>query len=155
MIAMLCISRFLIGCFVSDVRNNVFLNCKFAKLLKYKSAKFWTTFLQLGVYTAKPATFSRTVDIFQVSSMSAIPINEFNVIIANYSYECIGTHEFCQRHNLKNNPCYLAPTTAHVSLFKGATIVGIGRNNLSMIPVDINSRMDTKGIVRHKVPVES
>jgi len=34
---------------MSDVRNNVFLNCNFAKLLKYKITNFWTTFLQLGV----------------------------------------------------------------------------------------------------------
>jgi len=49
---MLCISRFLIRCYISDhdVRNNVFLNCNFAKVLTSKPAKFWTTFLQLGVH---------------------------------------------------------------------------------------------------------
>jgi len=50
LIAMLCICRFLIRCFMSDVRNNIFLNCNFTKLLKYESTNFWTTFLQLGVH---------------------------------------------------------------------------------------------------------
>jgi len=54
-LTMLCISRFLIRCYIYDVRNNAFLNCNFAKLLKtkYKSVKFWTTFLQLGVGSRK------------------------------------------------------------------------------------------------------
>ncbi|EDO40342.1 predicted protein, partial [Nematostella vectensis] len=78
------------------------------------------------------------------------------------SYIAIGTQNFCTRHGLKQNPCVLAPTTAHVSLYKGCTILGMGKGNLITIPVDENARMCVKGLrdlledkLANKVPVVS
>ena len=80
--------------------------------------------------------------------MCAISNSDVLGVMSKYAFESIGTQEFCQRHNLKNNPCSLAPTTAHVSLFKGATILGVGKGNLIVVPVDENARMDIKGTVQ-------
>jgi hypothetical protein len=77
--------------------------------------------------------------------MCAISDSDLLGIMTNYSYESIGTQVFCQRHNLKTNPCSIAPTTAHVSIFKAATILGVGKKNLVLVPVDENARMDVKG----------
>lgn len=76
--------------------------------------------------------------------MAGINTMELSTIMTNYSFECIG-HEFCQRHKLIATSGFLAPSTAHISLFKGATILGMGKNNLVLVPVDENARMDIKG----------
>jgi len=79
--------------------------------------------------------------------MCSITNSDLLGLMTKYAFESLGTQEFCQRHKLKNNPCSLAPTTAHVSIFKGATILGVGKGNLIPVPVDENARMDVKGMI--------
>jgi len=79
--------------------------------------------------------------------MCSISDSDLLGIMTKYAFESLGTLVFCQRHKLKNNPCSLAPTTAHISLFKGATILGVGKEHLITVPVDDHARMDVKGIV--------
>lgn len=78
--------------------------------------------------------------------MCSITDSDLLGIMANYGLESIGIQDFTKRHHLKNNPCSLASTTAHVSLFKGATILGVGKEHLIPVPVDDNARMDVKGM---------
>jgi len=67
-------------------------------------------------------------------------------IMNKYGLESTGIQEFSQRHNFQNSPCYLASTSAHISFFKGATILGVGKEHLVPVPVDDNARMNVKGI---------
>lgn len=79
--------------------------------------------------------------------MCGITNSDLLGIMTKYGLESIGIQEFTQRHKLQNNPCSLASTTAHVSLFKGATILGVGKEHLVPVPVDDNARMDVKGTI--------
>ncbi|EDO29152.1 predicted protein, partial [Nematostella vectensis] len=98
----------------------------------------------------------------KVSAMCGMTSSDLLGVMANYGYDAIGIQTFCARHGLKHNPCVLAPTTAHVSLYKGCTILGMGKGNLITIPVDDNARMCVKGLrdlledkLANKIPVVS
>ncbi|XP_048584706.1 uncharacterized protein LOC5498142 isoform X2 [Nematostella vectensis] len=98
----------------------------------------------------------------KVSAMCGMTSSDLLGVMANYGYDAIGIQNFCARHGLKQNPCVLAPTTAHVSLYKGCTILGMGKGNLITIPVDDNARMCVKGLrdlledkLANKIPVVS
>ena len=66
-------------------------------------------------------------------------------ILKGYAYETLGTQEFCRRHNLKKPACFLTPSTCHVSFVKAATILGLGKENIDLVPVDDRARMNTDG----------
>ena len=83
-----------------------------------------------------------------VQKMAGIEHTELMGIMGKYAYESIGTQEFSKRHKLENTiPCIVAPSTAHVSLYKAATILGIGKENLVTVAVDEHARMDISGKV--------
>ena len=83
-----------------------------------------------------------------VQNMAGIKHTKLMEIMGKYAYESIGTQEFSKRHKLENTiPCIVAPSTAHVSLYKAATILGIGKENLVTAAVDEHARMDIHGNV--------
>ena len=77
--------------------------------------------------------------------MCSISDSDLNGIMNNYALEGIGIPTFFQRHSLKNSPCFLAASTAHLSFHKAATILGVGKQYVVPVPVDCNARMDVKG----------
>ena len=66
-------------------------------------------------------------------------------ILNKYAYECVGAQEFARRHNLKKSACFLTPTSCHVSFLKSATILGIGKENIILVPTDEKARMNPNG----------
>ena len=66
-----------------------------------------------------------------------------------YKVEAMGVLKFCAKHKItaEKSPVYIMPTTAHISLFKGTNLVGMGLGESSTIlmPCDENSRMITGG----------
>ena len=66
-----------------------------------------------------------------------------------YKIEAMGVLNFCTEHNVQpeNSPVCIMPTTAHISLFKGTNLAGMGLGELQtiLIPCDENSRMKTDG----------
>ena len=80
---------------------------------------------------------------------SAVPIeagideDEFRNILDNHLYESVGTYEFCRHHKLTQNPCVVVASTYHVSFMKAVSILGLGKECLVTIPVDVDARMKT------------
>ena len=66
-----------------------------------------------------------------------------------YKIEAKGVLKFCKKHDIqaKNSPICIMPTTAHISLFKGTNLtgMGLGEDETILIPCDENSRMKTEG----------
>ena len=66
-----------------------------------------------------------------------------------YKIEAKGVLKFCEDHGIqaKNSPVCIMPTTAHISLFKGTNLtgMGLGEDETILIPCDENSRMKTDG----------
>ena len=66
-----------------------------------------------------------------------------------YKIEAKGVLKFCKKHDIqaKNSPVCIMPTTAHISLFKGTNLtgMGLGEDETILIPCDKNSRMKTDG----------
>lgn len=69
----------------------------------------------------------------------------FMEIMGQYLYESIGAQEFARRHMLTQSACVIVPSTAHISLTKAVTILGLGRESLVTVAVDEDARMDPKG----------
>ena len=66
-----------------------------------------------------------------------------------YKIEAKGVLKFCKKHDIQaeNSPVCIMPTTAHISLFKGTNLtgMGLGEDETILIPCDENSRMKTEG----------
>ena len=66
-----------------------------------------------------------------------------------YKIEAKGVLKFCEDHGIKGDtfPVCIMPTTAHISLFKGTNLtgMGLGEDRTILIPCDENSRMKTDG----------
>ena len=66
-----------------------------------------------------------------------------------YKIEAMGVLKFCAEHNIQpeNSPVCVMPTTAHISLYKGNNLtgMGLGERETILIPCDENSRMKTDG----------
>ena len=82
---------------------------------------------------------------------SKVSYEDLMTLMKKYTLESIGAFTFYKRYDIKNPPCVLAPTTAHISIFKAVNVVGFGTNDpasLKIIPVDKYSRMDMAGLLR-------
>jgi len=80
-----------------------------------------------------------------VEKLTELEHGEFMDIMSDYLYESIGAAEFGRRHPLIEKSCVVVPSTAHISLTKAVTILGLGKNSLVPVAVDEESRMDAKG----------
>ena len=80
---------------------------------------------------------------------SEVIYKELLTLMKSYTLEFIGAFLFYKKYDIKNTPCVLLPSTAHISLHKGANIsgLGIGDKIVVLIPVDKRSRMNTKGTI--------
>ena len=76
-----------------------------------------------------------------------VTYEELMTLLKGYTLESIGAFMFYKRYDIKNPPCVLLPSTAHISLYKGTNITGLGTGdkNVVLIPVDKSSRMNMKG----------
>ena len=91
----------------------------------------------------------------EVEALTRLEHQEFMGIMGQYLYESIGAQEFARRHMLTQSACVIVPSTAHISLTKAVTILGLGRESLVTVAVDEDARMDPKGLYTfmHYVPV--
>ena len=91
----------------------------------------------------------------EVEALTKLEHQEFMGIMGQYLYESIGAQEFARRHMLTQSACVIVPSTAHISLTKAVTILGLGRESLVTVAVDEDARMDPKGLYTfmHYVPV--
>ncbi|EDO30282.1 predicted protein [Nematostella vectensis] len=80
----------------------------------------------------------------KVAQLCSISMGNLSQLTAEYMYEGMGPYEFHLRHNLKASPCCLGTSSAHVSLAKGNTILGLGKKHLIKVPLNEDARMDTE-----------
>lgn len=82
--------------------------------------------------------------------------------ISNYTLTTLGVLGFARRfmEALTKLPVVFAPSTAHYSLPKGVSLLGLGSDALKAVPVDEDARMDIKALeaslkhcLRDKTPV--
>lgn len=73
-----------------------------------------------------------------------IPQNTLNNALDKYSIQSLGFQEFSRRflHDVPRPAAIFAPATMHYSWPKNAAILGIGKNNVVGVPVDLDARMD-------------
>ena len=82
---------------------------------------------------------------------NSVPLEYLDVmkLSKKYKIEAKGVLKFCEDHGITANksPVYIMPTTAHISLFKGTNLsgMGLGEDRTILIPFDENSRMKTHG----------
>ena len=81
-----------------------------------------------------------------IEALIGLEHQEFMGIMGQYLYESIGAQEFARRHMLTQNACVIVPSTAHISLTKAVTLLGLGRESLVTVAVDEDARMDSKGL---------
>lgn len=87
-------------------------------------------------------------DILQLSTRIhqeyGIPQDTINNALDKYSIQSLGFQEFSQRflRDVPQSPAIMAPATMHYSWPKNAAILGIGKNNVVGVPVDLDARMD-------------
>ena len=81
----------------------------------------------------------------EVEALTNLSHQVFMGIMGGYLYESIGAQEFARRHMLTQSACVIVPSTAHISLTKAVTILGLGRESLVTVAVDEDARMDVKG----------
>ena len=81
-----------------------------------------------------------------VEDLTGLQHQEFMGIMEQYLYESVGAQEFARRHMLTQSPCVIVPSTAHISLTKAVTILGLGRGSLVTVAVDEDARMEPKGL---------
>ena len=81
-----------------------------------------------------------------VEDITGLQHQEFMGIMEQYLYESVGAQEFARRHMLTQSPCVIVPSTAHISLTKAVTILGLGRESLVTVAVDEDARMEPKGL---------
>ena len=81
----------------------------------------------------------------EVEDLTNLNHQQFMKIMSQYLYESVGVQEFIIRHKLTQSPCVIVPSTAHMSLSKAVTILGLGRERLVTVAVDEDSRMDPEG----------
>lgn len=80
-----------------------------------------------------------------VEGLTDLQHQDFMGIMGQYLYESVGAQEFARRHMLTKSPCVIVPSTAHISLTKAVTILGLGRESLVTVAVDEDARMEPKG----------
>ncbi|MFN3276293.1 MAG: pyridoxal phosphate-dependent decarboxylase family protein [Paracoccus sp. (in: a-proteobacteria)] len=79
----------------------------------------------------------------RVSAVSGIPPQVIEAALARHSVQSVGLVAFHRRHLPDMDPpVLLAPATAHYSWPKGMSLIGLGREALRMIRVDLSGRMD-------------
>lgn len=73
-----------------------------------------------------------------------IPQNTLNNALDKYSIQSLGFQEFSHRflRDVPQPAAIMAPATMHYSWPKNAAILGIGKNNVVGVPVDLDARMD-------------
>lgn len=81
-----------------------------------------------------------------VEDLTGLHHQEFMGVMGQYLYESVGAQEFSRRHMLTQSPCVIVPSTAHISLTKAVTILGLGRESLVTVAVDEDARMEPKGL---------
>ena len=81
-----------------------------------------------------------------VEDLTGLQHQEFMGVMEQYLYESVGAQEFARRHMLTQSPCVIVPSTAHISLTKAVTILGLGRESLVTVAVDEDARMEPKGL---------
>ena len=87
--------------------------------------------------------------INQLEGKSSTSYMEVMRLSKKYKIEAKGVLKFCKKHDIqaKNSPVCIMPTTAHISLFKGTNLtgMGLGEDETILIACDKNSRMKTDG----------
>ena len=81
------------------------------------------------------------------SSTNKVTYEQLMTLMKKYTLESIGEFMFYKKYDINNTPCVFAPVTAHISLFKGNNITGLGTGdkNFILVPVDKSSRMNMEG----------
>ncbi|RMX37526.1 hypothetical protein pdam_00012808, partial [Pocillopora damicornis] len=83
-----------------------------------------------------------------VEDLTGLQHQDFMGVMGQYLYESVGAQEFARRHMLTQSPCVIVPSTAHISLTKAVTILGLGRESLVTVAVDEDARMEPKDLER-------
>ncbi|CCM06759.1 uncharacterized protein FIBRA_09057 [Fibroporia radiculosa] len=65
-----------------------------------------------------------------------------NEEIGRYLIQSVGREPLERRYGLTSTPKYIVSKMCHYSWPKGAAVLGVGRDNMEQIDVDINARMD-------------
>lgn len=77
-----------------------------------------------------------------------IPDDVLKKCLTKYSLQSLGFVKFAILHGLTEAPVVVSPASNHYSWAKGATLLGIGSENLISVMFDRNSRMSAEGNVK-------
>lgn len=92
---------------------------------------------------------ANTINQGKSSTSDQMTYMEVMRLSKKYKIEAKGVLKFCKKHDIQaeNSPVCIMPTTAHISLFKGTNLtgMGLGEDETILIPCDKNSRMKTDG----------
>ncbi|XP_067049281.1 L-tyrosine decarboxylase-like [Acropora muricata] len=103
--------------------------------------------LNTDVIVEMPDKIADTINQGKSSTSDQMTYMEVMKLSKKYKIEAKGVLKFCEDHGIKGDtfPVCIMPTTAHISLFKGTNLsgMGLGEDRTILIPCDENSRMKT------------
>ncbi|XP_015765461.1 PREDICTED: uncharacterized protein LOC107344318 isoform X2 [Acropora digitifera] len=106
--------------------------------------------LNTDVIVEMPDKIADTINQGKSSTSDQMTYMEVMKLSKKYKIEAKGVLKFCEDHGIKGDtfPVCIMPTTAHISLFKGTNLsgMGLGEDRTILIPCDENSRMKTKDL---------
>ncbi|KAN0047309.1 hypothetical protein ACTA71_001691 [Dictyostelium dimigraforme] len=84
---------------------------------------------------------------YQISLECNLPIERVFDIIKKYHLVSIGTFKFFTDNQI-NQPLFLIPSSAHYSLKKAVSLIGLGYDNIRSISIETNGRMKINNLKR-------
>lgn len=103
--------------------------------------------LNTDVIVEMPDKIAYTINQGNSSTSDQLTYMDVMRLSKEYKIEAMGVLKFCAEHNIQpeNSPVCVMPTTAHISLYKGNNLtgMGLGERETILIPCDENSRMKT------------
>lgn len=103
--------------------------------------------LNTDVIVEMPDKIANTINQGKSSTSDQMTYMEVMRLSKKYKIEAKGVLKFCKKHDIQaeNSPVCIMPTTAHISLFKGTNLtgMGLGEDETILIACDKNSRMKT------------
>ena len=85
--------------------------------------------------------------ILNQGSTTEVTYEQLMTLMKKYTLESIGPFLFYKKYDINKPPCVFAPVTAHISMFKGTNITGLGAGDrtFNLVAVDKSSRMSMEG----------
>ncbi len=85
---------------------------------------------------------------YRINDEYGVALKTVHKAVSPHTVQTLGLVAFCQRFlaDIPEQPVILVPATRHYSWDKAGTLLGLGRNSVVKVPIDLDARMDAAAL---------